>query len=301
MGLCRGLCQPNSRLGDNGEVTVSPPPRLPLPAGLSQVPEAVFAVAAADAAGEFLMRRPDVLRTETKSSAADVVTHMDKASEQMLVAAIVGAYPEDGIVGEEGAAHDSSSGRRWVIDPIDGTTNYVYDQPFWCVSIALEDERGGYVGVVGAPRLGRMYAAVRGQGAWRREVTGEWLKLSVSGADALETSLIGTGFGYTASRRAGQARVLQVVLPQVRDIRRLGSCALDLCLVADGELDAYYERGVHLWDFAAGAVVALEAGARVSGLRGQACGEAMAVAGTPEVHAALVRILENSDADDDRS
>lgn len=271
-----------------------------LPGALPHDSDLACALQVARLAGALVSQRPAQLLTYTKSSVADVVTQMDKACEDLVVSEIVQRCPGDGIVGEEGSQRESFTGRTWVLDPIDGTTNYVYNLPHWCVSIGLRDITGPLVGVVSAPALDTTFAAARGQGAWRRTGHGDWQRLSVSVTADMDRALIGTGFGYTQSRRSGQARVLRTVLPKVRDIRRLGSCALDMCMVAEGSLDAYFERGVHDWDYAAGELIAVEAGARVTGLRGQGPGETMVVAGNAMIHGALVAILEECDADSDR-
>lgn len=262
-------------------------------------PDVALAYEVAIAAGASLLERPVVLELDAKSTPTDIVTQMDKNAEAFIVEALVNARPADGLLGEEGAAREASSGRTWVIDPIDGTINYLYELPFWCVSIGLRSSQGeGIVGVVHAPALGKTWLASAGLGAWVIE-GGQDRKLSVSSQVDLAMSLMGTGFGYSSTRRTSQSRVLNDVLPQVRDIRRLGSCALDLCLVAEGVLDGYYERGVHDWDHAAGSLIAREAGATVSGLHGEREGNAMLVATNPHIHAQLISILETAQADKD--
>lgn len=261
-------------------------------------PDVAFAVEVALRAGSLLSDRPESLSIQTKTSDTDVVTHMDQLAEELIVSAIELSKPEDGLLGEEGAAKKSTSGRQWVIDPIDGTINYLYQLPHWCVSIALveEDSKAGIVGVVYAPSLDSLFVAKAGSGAFR--VQGQRIeRLSVSDELRLSHALVGTGFGYAAKRRAHQASILNTVLPSVRDIRRLGSCALDLCLVAAGQLDAYYERGVKPWDHSAGSLIAIEAGGQVGGLYANVQGEEMIVAGNKNVWPQLVTILENLKAD----
>ena len=251
------------------------------------------------AAGTQLLDRPAVLELDAKSTPTDIVTQMDKNAEALIVEALVNARPEDGLLGEEGAQREALSGRTWVIDPIDGTINYLYQLPFWCVSIGLRSATNeGLVGVVHAPALGVTWVASKGQGAWIIE-NGVWRRMSVSTQHSLAMALMGTGFGYSSIRRTAQARVLNSVLPHVRDIRRLGSCAIDLCLVAQGVLDGYYERGVHVWDHAAGSLIAREAGATVSGIFGNIEGNDMLVATNPHIYDDLVAILEASHADKD--
>jgi myo-inositol-1(or 4)-monophosphatase len=223
---------------------------------------------------------------------------MDQLAESLIVSGIELGRPDDGLLGEEGAAKKSSSGRRWVIDPIDGTVNYLYQLPHWCVSIALveEETNSGIVGVVYAPALNSMFVGLAGSGAFR--IMGEKVtKLSVSTQEKLSQSLVGTGFGYASDRRAHQAQVLTAVLPNVRDIRRLGSCALDLCLVAAGELDAYYERGVKPWDHAAGSLIVKEAGGQVSGLNDEQPSESLILAANKNVMPQLLKILREQNVD----
>ena len=267
---------------------------------LTADPNVAFAMRVAQAAGDLLLKRPVDLEIETKSTSTDVVTLMDKMAEALIVEMINAEHPEDGILGEEGTDTHGSSGLQWVIDPIDGTVNYLYQLPHWCVSIGLVDAKTfeGIVGVVFAPVLGRMYISSRGLGAWVVD-NGTPRKLEVSGATDLGQSLMGTGFGYSVSRRTSQARILNEILPKVRDIRRLGSCAIDLCLVAEGLLDGYYERGVNPWDHAAGGTIAREAGATVSGLHGKRESSEMVIAVTPGIYEALRVILETQNADQD--
>jgi myo-inositol-1(or 4)-monophosphatase len=219
---------------------------------------------------------------DTKSSPTDVVTAADRAVEALLVSELASARPHDGILGEEGAGSSGSSGVRWVIDPIDGTVNYLYGIPQWAVSIGVEDSSGSVVGVVYDPSRDEVWQAVRGGGA---ALDGESLRCSVR--TSLAQSLVGTGFGYDENRRARQALLLPSLLPAVRDIRRLGAGSLDLCAVAAGRLDAYYEQGLSPWDLSAGGLIASEAGAVVSGLRGRPTGYEMVVAAGPGVFQAL--------------
>jgi myo-inositol-1(or 4)-monophosphatase len=241
-----------------------------------------------------LAMRADIGVLETKSSPTDVVTAADKAVEALLVARITAARPEDGILGEEGAGSPGTSGYRWVVDPIDGTVNYLYGIPQWAVSIGVEDSAGTAVGVVFDPAKGELWQAVRGSGAWLNGV-----RLSCSSVDSLAGALVGTGFGYDEKRRAVQARLLPSLLPAVRDIRRLGAGSLDLCSVAAGRLDAYFEQGLSPWDLSAGGLIAAEAGAVVTGLRGRPAGYDLVVAAGPGVVAELLALLEAGDADAD--
>lgn len=202
------------------------------------------------------MRSEAVDVAGTKSSATDVVTRADLASEALIRERLLGARPADGFIGEEGDAIASSSGVTWVVDPIDGTVNYLYGIPHYAVSIAAQVESRTVVGVVRAPVLAQEFWAAQGEGAF---VDGTPLRATAS--FDLSSALVATGFGYEASIRQAQARATAELLPQVRDIRRLGSCALDICAVAQGTVDAYVESGPNLWDHAAASLIAQEAGA----------------------------------------
>lgn len=208
------------------------------------------------------------LTVETKSTSTDMVTEMDRASEALIVAALVDSRPDDGIVAEEGSAREGSSGLRWVIDPLDGTTNYLYGHPGWAVSIAAEQSaadgtRQVVAGVVLDAVHDDLFTAALGHGALRNGSP-----IRCSDQDDLSRALVATGFGYDAERRQAQAEVLVKLLPQVRDIRRVGAAAVDLCSVACGRVDAYFERGLAWWDLAAGGLIAAESGAVVSSLSG---------------------------------
>ena len=211
-------------------------------------------------AGELAMamRTRGVEVAGTKSSPTDVVTEADQAVEALIRERLLGPRPDDGFFGEEGEAVAGTSGVRWIVDPIDGTVNYLYGLPHYAVSIAAEQDGAMVAGVVLAPELDLEYAATQGGGATRN---GE--PLSSRGAPALELSLVASGYSYQQAVREHQATAVARMLPHVRDIRRIGSCALDLCAVASGSLDAYVEEGPHLWDHAAGGLVAVECGARI--------------------------------------
>jgi len=219
---------------------------------------------AADAA-VLLVDGLDRARTEvsTKSTPTDMVTEVDRASETLIVDALRARRPDDGFVGEEGADVRGASGVEWLIDPIDGTTNYLYAFPGFAVSIAAQLNGEVVAGVVHDPLHGDVFRAARGRGATRNGAA-----IHVSTQRELSRALIGTGFSYEPARRERQATVLVQVLPRVRDIRRMGAAAVDLCSVACGRLDAFYERGLGPWDLAAGALIAQEAGATVGDLWG---------------------------------
>ena len=215
----------------------------------------------AQAAGQLLMQRPAHFALTEKSVAIDFATQMDKKAETLIVEGILAARPDDGIIGEEGAARKSRSGITWVIDPLDGTVNYFYGLPGWNVSVAARDEEGSLVGVVNAPTINSLWHALRGGGAFHN---GQ--KIRATSDVSLDRALIGTGFAYDVSDRTEQIAMVASLLPRVRDIRRMGSAAVDLCHVGMGALDAYFERGLHEWDWAAGALVATEAGGQVAHL-----------------------------------
>ncbi|MFI0985789.1 inositol monophosphatase family protein [Streptomyces exfoliatus] len=249
-----------------------------------------LALEAARRAGALLRDgRPDDLTVaRTKSSAIDVVTEMDIAAEKLITGFLAEHRPHDGVLGEEGASSPGTSGVRWVIDPLDGTVNYLYGLPTWAVSIAAERDGETVVGVVEAPMRGETYRAVLGGGAHEGD-----RRLAVRPSPALDQALLGTGFGYVQSRRARQADVAQRVIPRVRDIRRGGSAAIDLCDVAAGRLDAYYERGLNPWDLAAGALIAREAGGLTGGRPGEPESGELTLAASPGLFGPLQELLED--------
>lgn len=220
---------------------------------------------AAEAAGSLLLHeRPELLEVSAKSSPTDVVTQMDRAAEGLISRIILASRPEDAILGEEGGSSTGTSGVRWVIDPLDGTTNYLYDLPLWSVSIAAEIDGRVAVGIVHAPALELTFRGVLGRGSHERSPRGE-RALQVSSITDLAHALVSTGFGYSSEQRRRQAEALVDVAPRVRDVRRMGSAAIDLCFVASGRTDAYVESRLHPWDVAAGSLIAREAGAVVLG------------------------------------
>jgi myo-inositol-1(or 4)-monophosphatase len=273
-----------------------------------------LATKVAVAAGRLLIGsggRPEVVAT--KSSPTDVVTEADQAAESLIRDLIAEERPGDRILGEEGgeiAPPGGQGGRsavRWIVDPLDGTVNYLYGLPDWAVSIAAEVDGTVVAGAVFVPRRDELYSARLGNGAWlssgaldwRGEDTGSPVRLSCNHDVPLAQALVATGFGYEAGRRQVQGDVLRAVLPQVRDIRRGGSAAVDLCSVASGTVDAYYERGVNLWDIAAGGLIAAEAGARVTGLHGRPPSPSMTVAAAQPLLGELHDLLASTDPERD--
>lgn len=247
---------------------------------------------AASEAGAFLhTQRPVDLVVETKSTPTDAVTAMDKAAEDLIRERLLGERPEDGLLGEEGTDRPSRSGVRWVVDPLDGTVNYLYGIPLWGVSVAAEDLDLGaaVVGVVITPETGEGFIAIRGRGAYRvLDDVGE--RLSVRACTDLGLAMVATGFGYAPGRRSRQVRTLQSIITSVRDIRRTGCAVVDFTWLAQGRTDAYYERGLNPWDMAAGMLIAEEAGAVISDLGG-ASGEGTFLASVPGIATELSGLL----------
>jgi myo-inositol-1(or 4)-monophosphatase len=257
-----------------------------------------LAVTVADDAGRLIRARRSAVErmavAATKSTPTDVVTDADTAAEALIRDRLLAARPDDGLLGEEGGSVAGRSGVVWVVDPIDGTVNYLYGLPEYAVSIAAEVDGTTVVGVVHNPTSGQTWTAIRGRGAVL-----DGRSIRESGCDRLDRALIATGFGYDARRRARQADVLRHVLPKVRDIRRVGAASLDLCAVASGLVDGYYERGLATWDLAAGCLIAEEAGAIVAGISGRAAGPDLVIAAGPALFPALHDLLEPLEPDRD--
>jgi myo-inositol-1(or 4)-monophosphatase len=273
---------------------MSPPDQDPSPTELRDV-AAELATAAGTSALEG-RRRLGVgqpVGHDTKSTPTDPVTEFDRAAEVLIVDALRTRRPDDSIVGEEGAGHRGTSGLEWHVDPIDGTVNFVYDLPAWCTSVAVVDEHGPLAGAVYVPVTDELFSAARGAGATRN---GEPIHCST--ASELAMALIGTGFNYSPGTRGRQARRLAEMLTQVRDVRRYGSAALDLCMVACGRLDAYFEEHLNSWDLAAGVLIAAEAGATTSNATGGPADAGLAIATAPGLHAALVDLLARTSPTD---
>ncbi|MEU0552705.1 inositol monophosphatase family protein [Dactylosporangium sp. NPDC006015] len=238
------------------------------------------------------MRAAGVDPVATKSTLTDVVTAADQAVERQVREAIRHARPGDAVLGEEYGDSQQASAVRWILDPIDGTVNYLYDLPQYAVSLAAEVDGVVVAGVVINAATGREWTAVLGGGSHA-----DGRRLSGSRQTDLRQALVGTGFGYAADRRLHQAAVLAGLIGDIRDVRRLGAAAIDLCLAAEGSLDAYYEKGLNAWDHAAGGLVAAEAGLLVTGLAGAVPGPDMVVAAPPALHKALHDRLVELDAD----
>jgi myo-inositol-1(or 4)-monophosphatase len=249
------------------------------------------ALACAQAASAVLVRglEEEPAAIDTKSSSTDMVSDVDRSAEAAVARVLSERRPEDAVLGEEGTSRSGTTGVRWVVDPLDGTTNFLFGLPQFAVSVAAELEGSARVGIVLDPSRGETWAAVEGWGARRN---GRPCRVA-SGRSSLGTALVATGFGYQPARREWQGAVAAHVLPRVRDIRRFGSAALDLCWTGGGRYDAYYEWGLNPWDLAAGALVCQEAGGRV-----EAFPERLIVASTPELFGPLCDLLVEAGATD---
>jgi myo-inositol-1(or 4)-monophosphatase len=248
---------------------------------------ASVALEAAQAAAAILRDdwQADPGEVDTKTSATDMVSDVDRAAEAAVSGILSVRRPNDGVLGEEGTSRPGETGVRWVVDPLDGTTNFLFGVPQFSVSVAAEQDGSAVVGVVIDPGKDETWAATRGGGA---RLNGRPCRVA-TGRSELSTALVATGFGYRPERRAWQAQVVSKVLPAVRDIRRFGSAALDLCWTAGGRYDCYYEWGLNPWDLAAGALMCEEAGARVEALPGR-----LIVAAVPELYDGLVELLSKA-------
>ena len=231
-------------------------------------------------AGELLLARPKTLDINTKSSDIDIVTQMDRASEKFIVESILAKRPDDGIIGEEGADRPSKSGYTWVIDPIDGTVNYLYNMAGWSISIAVKDSQGTLIGVVYSPTINALFTAIRGGGSYLNGA-----KLACNDPIELNRALLATGFAYRKELREEQVHQFNKLILNIRDYRRNGSAAIDICHVAAGIVDGYYEMGLYEWDRAAAELIATEAGAKVS-VHGE-----LTIAAGPYLYGKLSEIL----------
>jgi myo-inositol-1(or 4)-monophosphatase len=252
---------------------------------------AAVALACATAAASVLQRGLDGPPgdVETKSSSTDMVSDVDRDAEAAVSRVLTERRPDDGVLGEEGTTRSGSTGVRWVVDPLDGTTNFLFGIPQFAVSVAAEVEGSTLVGIVVDPSRAETWAAVTGWGARRN---GQRCRVA-AGRSTLATALVATGFGYQAARREWQGAVAAYVVPRVRDIRRFGAAALDLCWTAGGRYDAYYEWGLNPWDLAAGALICAEAGGRVEAFPGR-----LIVASTPELFDPVCELLVVAGATD---
>lgn len=231
-------------------------------------------------------RKSGTMSATTKSSPTDMVTQYDKASEEMITAGLARLRPDDAIIGEEGASKEGTTGITWHIDPIDGTSNFYFDIPMWAVSIGATDQQGPLVGAVYAPALGEMFTGARGNGA-----TLNGAPIHVRHNTELTDALVCTGFSYRVHERAVHAARVAQMITHIRDIRRFGAAAIDLCFVACGRYDAYFEEHLHSWDLVAGQVIATEAGAHVTNFAGNAVTPAQVLASQPGIQHQLIDLI----------
>jgi myo-inositol-1(or 4)-monophosphatase len=233
------------------------------------------------------------LRITAKSTATDLVTEMDQWAEAHITEALLAARPDDSVLGEEGVDHVGTSGVSWSIDPIDGTINFIHGLPSFCVSIAAVVEGLSVAGVVASPLHREVFTAALGSGAFCNDEP-----IACATPLSLARSVVGTGFGYDPARRRRQAEVLVRVIDQIADVRRSGSAALDLCRVACGRLDAYWEVGLNPWDLAAGSLIATEAGARCEGFDGGPPDHRGTICAPENTFGAFAALLHEADAPD---
>ena len=245
-----------------------------------------LAESVAKKAGEFLMQRPAKFEVTQKSSAVDFATQVDKGAEELIVSEIIKLRPDGGIIAEEGSSRISKSGITWVIDPLDGTTNYFYGLPGWNTSIAAKDEQGVLVGAVSAPSINSFWSAQRGKGAFHNG-----MRINCNEPVNLAKALIATGFTYDLKLRSSQGDLMNMLISKIRDVRRTGAAAVDLCYVAMGAVDGYFEATLKEWDFAAGGLIATEAGAKISGRHGGKPDSEMVICAGPTLHSELVKLI----------
>ncbi|MCW2656046.1 MAG: Inositol-phosphate phosphatase [Jatrophihabitans sp.] len=269
-------------------MTTSAQPRPPDPDELEGI-----AVALAEGAAQVVRdARGDAVDVSAKSTVTDLVTEIDRRTERWLVAEIARRRPGDAVLGEEGGGRAGSTRVRWVLDPIDGTVNFVLGLPQYAVSVAAEVDGVVVAGAVCNPVTGERFRAHRGGGAYLGDQ-----RLTGPRDVPLPRAVVGTGFSYDAGQRARQIAVVAPLLPRLADIRRLGASSLDICFVAAGRIDGYFEAGLNEWDYAAGALVASEAGCQVTGLRGRPPSTRMVAVTGPGLAAELFGLLEALGAD----
>jgi myo-inositol-1(or 4)-monophosphatase len=262
--------------------------RIPSPGRLSDI-----AVELATGTGRLIRaQRRERFVIDTKSTPTDMVTDVDRRAETHILDELAVRRPDDAVLGEEGGGRDGRSGVRWIVDPIDGTVNFVLDLPQYAVSIAAEVDGQVVAACVHNPASGEVFRAALGSGAFVGDE-----RLAGPREISLERAVVGTGFAYDAVVRARQGAVVARLLPRIADIRRAGSAALDLCAVAAGRLDGYFEVGLNAWDWSAGVLIAGEAGCTVSGLRGRAPTGAMTAVAGSSMAADFFALLEELDAD----
>lgn len=248
-----------------------------------------IAISLARQAGDMAQagRKSGTVTAATKSSSIDMVTVFDKASEALITQGLAEVRPHDGIIGEEGARDEGTSGITWHIDPIDGTTNFLFDIPMWAVSIGAVDDHGPIAGAVYIPALGEMFSAARGHGSYLNDAP-----ITARVTPSISEALVATGFSYDIRARAPHAQRVALMLDHVRDIRRMGAAAIDLCFVAAGRLDAYFEEGLNSWDLVAGQIIATEAGAVVTDFHGNPVRPQQVLACSPTLHHDFISLID---------
>ena len=238
-------------------------------------------------------RRSGLKNVQTKSTATDMVTEFDKASEALIVQGLSSMRPDDAIIGEEGASHAGTSGITWHIDPIDGTTNFLYALPTWAVSIGAVDESGPLAGAVYIPALNEMFSATRGGGAFCNADP-----IRCNPVEDVSQALVCTGFSYAAAQRTVQATRVAKFIHQVRDIRRFGAASIDMCFVACGRFDAYFEENLHSWDIVAGDLIAREAGCKTGDFNGGPIRPEQVLVSNPKIFSQLSSLILTSSTPD---
>jgi myo-inositol-1(or 4)-monophosphatase len=251
----------------------------------------VLATGLAREAGELIRRgrTAGIDDVDSKSSATDLVTEHDRATERLIAGRITDARPGDGLIGEEGASSASGSGVTWLIDPIDGTTNFVYGLPGYNVSIAAATGAGTQIAAIYVPALDELFTAVRGGGSQRNGTP-----IRATTTTDLATALVATGFSYLVERRVAQAEQVARLIGRVRDVRRSGAAAYDLCCVAAGRVDAYFERHLGPWDVAGGELIAVEAGCRSGAFDGGPLDNSNVLVATPALFAPMIELLRDT-------
>ena len=238
-------------------------------------------------------RLAGLTQVETKTTTTDMVTEFDRATEKYIVSEIRSRRPQDAIIGEEGTSVTGTSGITWCIDPIDGTTNFLYALPGWSVSIGVSDEHGPIVGVVYIPSLDEMFHAVRGHGAFLNNKP-----IFCNPTSDISRALVCTGFSYSPEQRTMQSKRVAKFIHQVRDIRRLGAASIDICFVACGRLDAYFEENLHQWDVAAAELIAIESGAKSGNFSGGKSTPKEFMVTCPEIFDQLSQLVISSSSTD---
>ena len=235
-------------------------------------------------------------QVETKTTSTDMVTEFDKGTEKYIVTEILSRRPDDSVIGEEGGSHAGSSGYTWCIDPIDGTTNFLYALPGWSVSIGVSDKIGPLVGVVYIPPLDETFTAIRGHGAFLNNK-----RIHCNDKTEIAQALVSTGFSYSPEQRTIQSKRVAKFIHKIRDIRRLGAASIDICFVACGRLDAYFEENLHQWDTAAAELIALESGVKSGNFAGGPSSPKEILIASPKIFDQLSQLITSSSSLDEHN